>query len=187
MLRDECRLRPLAEDELATVLAWRNSERIRAHMYTDHLISPAEHRAWFERLRGELPARFLIFTLRGRPLGAVSFSAPDALKGTAHWGFYIGSEDAPRGSGSALGWLALEYAFGTLGVRKLIGEAFSFNQASLAYHRRLGFAEEGPLARQVLKNGRYQEVLSFALFRDDWLKLREEQAGRCFGRKEAAP
>jgi len=47
---EECGLRPIEEGDLATVLEWRNSERIRANMYTDHLISREEHRAGFAKV-----------------------------------------------------------------------------------------------------------------------------------------
>lgn len=181
MKREDCRLRPLEEEDLAIVLEWRNSERIRANMYTDHLISWEEHLGWFARVRNERPSRFMVFTHEGRLLGVVNFTELEAVHGTAHWGFYIGREDSPRGSGFAMACLALEYAFCVLGIRKLIGEAFSFNEASVAYHRKLGFVEEGHFARHVLKNDRHEDVVSFALFQDDWLKGRQSLEQRCFG------
>lgn len=43
-------LRPMTEADLAQVLAWRNHPDIRANMYTQHEITMAEHRAWWDRM-----------------------------------------------------------------------------------------------------------------------------------------
>ena len=112
--------------------------------------------------------RTLLFALDGRPLGVVNVTRADRHNGTCHWGFYIGATDPPRGSGTAMGYLGLDYIFATLGLRKVIGEAFAFNEASIAFHRRLGFAQEGCFVRQVLKGGTYRDIISFALFNDQW-------------------
>jgi len=183
--REDYSLRPLAEEDLERVLAWRNSERIRAGMYTDHVISPEEHRAWFERVRGEKRPPVMVFEHRGNPIGIVSISNRDDRNGRSYWGFYIGEAAAPRGSGTAMGFFGLEYIFETLNVRKLIGEAFSFNEASIRFHKKLGFSEEGRFAKHVLKKGLYEDVVSFALFREDWLRRKKDLEEACFGRGEA--
>jgi UDP-4-amino-4,6-dideoxy-N-acetyl-beta-L-altrosamine N-acetyltransferase len=166
--RAQCILRPVERKDLEKLLEWRNADRIRAYMYTDHLIGQEEHAAWFERLGTNDTARALIFEVNGRPLGVVNVTRIDRLNGTCHWGFYIGETDSPKGSGTALGYLGLEYIFGTLGIRKVTGEAFAFNEASIAFHRRLGFSREGHFVAHVMKNGSFQDILSFALFRDQW-------------------
>ncbi len=166
--RSQCILRPVERKDLEKLLEWRNADRIRAFMYTDHIISPEEHAAWFERLGTNDTAYALLFTVNGRPLGVVNVTSIDRRNGTCHWGFYIGEADAPRGSGTALGYLGLYYIFDTLGIRKVIGEAFAFNEASIAFHRRLGFSQEGHFVQHVVKNGSCQDILSFALFRDQW-------------------
>ncbi len=174
--RARCILRPAMRQDLDKLLEWRNSERIRVNMYTDHLINKEEHAAWFERLEKNRSARTLVFEVDGRPLGVVNISRIDDQNGTCHWGFYIGEPDAPKGSGTAMGALGLDYLFDTLGIRKVIGEAFAFNEASIAFHRRLGFMEEGRFVSHVLKNGNYEDIVSFAIFREGW-KARKETLG----------
>ena len=171
--REDYRLRPVEEADLAKVLEWRNSERIRANMYTDHIISVDEHRRWFRNLREDRRLVCLVFEYLGRPAGMVNFTGIDEANGKSQWGFYLGETDLPRGTGTVMGLLGLEYAFEILKIRKVCGEAFAFNSASLNFFGRLGFAEEGRFARHVLKNGRYEDVVSFALFREDWERTRE--------------
>jgi len=180
MQRAEINLRPVQESDLDRILAWRNSERVRSFMYTDHIITAAEHRAWFERLRGaEFPAA-LVFEYRGMPAGLKSFTRIDRGNNLCYWGFYLGESELPKGCGSAMGFLALEYAFERLALRKLCAEAFAFNEGSLKYHTRLGFSQEGRFVRHVLKNGRYEDVISFALFRDDWIASKQALAAAIF-------
>lgn len=179
--RNDFVLRPMTEDDLPLVLEWRNSERVRGNMYTDHVISMEDHRVWFEGVRAEAVPRCMVFECRDKPLGVVNLSGIDKRNNKCHWGFYIGPADAPRGSGSVMAFLALEFIFETLRFRKLIGEALVFNQASINYHKRLGFREEGHFVEHVLKNGTYVDVVSFALFAHDWLHLREGMEEVCFG------
>lgn len=177
---EEFHLRPVAEPDLPMLLAWRNSERVRAFMYTDHLIGEEEHRAWFQTvLRSDFPAT-LVFEYRGRPVGLKSFSRIDRRDNRCHWGFYLGEEGLPRGCASAMGFLALEYIFERHGFRKLCAEAFSFNEASIRYHTRLGFSEEGRFVKHTLKNGSYRDVISFAMFQDEWLRCKAALAAKIF-------
>lgn len=180
MKRSECVLRPIGEEDLPLVLAWRNSEAVRPFMYTDHLISPEEHRGWFERIRTRVPVPFRVLDVAGRPVGVVSVTGVDEASRRCHWGFYVGEKDAPRGSGSALGWLGLSFVFGEMGMRKVVGEAFAFNEASLRFHRRLGFTEEGRFRAHVVKGGRPEDVVAFGLLAEEWERAKDRLLSACF-------
>ncbi|MBU5615102.1 UDP-4-amino-4,6-dideoxy-N-acetyl-beta-L-altrosamine N-acetyltransferase [Geomonas azotofigens] len=185
MRPEEFNLRPIEERDLDLVLSWRNSERVRSYMYTDHLIAPEEHRAWFARSRdAEFPAT-LIFEYQGRPVGLKSFNQIDRHSNRCHWGFYLGDLELPRGCGTVMGFLAQEYIFERQGFRKLCAEAFAFNEGSIKYHTRLGFAQEGRLVRHVLKNGCYEDVVVFGTFKENWLANKEALAAKIF-REDAA-
>lgn len=171
---EQMQLRAVEEKDLEQMLAWRNSERISANMYTGHVITLAEHRAWFARLTEEGRAFAFLFEVSGRPLGVVNLTQMDRVNGTCHWGFYIGEAGAPPGSGTRMAYLALTHIFERLNLRKVIGEAFAFNQASIAYHKKLGFSQEAHFVKHVLKDGRYEDIISFALLKSDWLRLKPQ-------------
>jgi len=170
--REKYTLRPIEEKDLDTVLRWRNSDRIRENMYTDHEISMNEHRVWFDRIRKEAVPLFLVFEYQVKPIGVINVTQIDRRNNKCYWGFYIGDPEAPLGSGTALGYFGLNYIFEVLKVRKLCAEAFAFNSASLKFHKRLGFIEEGRLVQHILRNGRYEDIVSFALFKEDWFRHR---------------
>lgn len=168
MLQAECNLRPMAELDRSLVLAWRNQERIRANMYSDHLIAADEHDRWFDRALTDTTAAYRIFEHQGRALGFVSFTGIDRVNDRCNWAFYLGEADAPRGSGAAMEFLALDEAFGSVGIQKLCCEVFTFNAGVVRLHRRFGFVQEGLFARHYLKAGMMQDIVSLARFAQDW-------------------
>lgn len=182
--REECKLRHIESEDLERILQWRNSDRVRHNMYSDHLISMQEHRAWFERSKQQTSSVHLVFEAQGRALGLVYFTDIDRKNDKSFWGFYLGEEDRPGGCGWAMGVLGLEYAFGRLELRKLCGEALAFNDSSIRFFERLGFTMEGRFVGHVLKQGSYEDVVSFALFKSDWLKKRDLLEAKAFRQGE---
>ncbi|MDR6224322.1 UDP-4-amino-4,6-dideoxy-N-acetyl-beta-L-altrosamine N-acetyltransferase [Desmospora profundinema] len=170
MCSQEYRLRPVKEEELPILLKWRNSERVRDYLYFDHLITWDEHQAWF---RGKNPRYLRMFEWFGKPAGIVSYSDVDLNNNRSLWGFYLGEENLPKGTGMKMLTLGLAYAFETLRFHKVIGEVLAFNHPSIRIHHKLGFRLEGIYAQHVWKAGRFQDVLSFAMLRDDWEKQKE--------------
>ena len=161
-------LQPLHADDLATVRAWRNHPELRRHMFSTHEITEAEHQQWFSRQQADAGRRLWLWRSGGQPLGFVHFSGV-APGGVAEWGFYA-APGAPRGTGSALGRAALERAFATEQLHKVCGQVLAANTASLAFHRRMGFAEEGVLRQQHRSpdGAHYHDVHCFGLLRADW-------------------
>ena len=170
---ENCRLRLMNSADLPVVLSWRNSDRIRRMMYTDHRISLEEHRAWFARAEYTSSSRHLIFEYESRPVGVVNVTAIDELNRRCHWGFYLGETDLPKGCGTAMGVLALDYMFNELGMNKVVGEVLTHNEQSLKYHVRLGFVEEGRLSQHVLRAGQFEDVIQLAHFADRWRQTKE--------------
>ena len=173
--RSDFNLRIMSEADLEMVRTWRNSEQVRQNMYTDQLISEDEHTQWFAQVAHDERSCPLLFEYQQRPVGFVSFSHIDATHGTAQWAFYLGETQVARGLGSTMEYLAIEYAFDTLHIRKLLCEVFVFNSTVIKMHKKFGFVEEGILVRQKAKIGSYEDVVLLALFQADW--EREEERG----------
>ena len=173
-------LRPLSPNDKERVLLWRNSERVRVNMYNDHLISPEEHSAWFEASLKDTSASFLIAEYQDRPVGLVSFTHIDRKHDRCSWAFYLGETDVPRGSGSAMEFLALSHAFETLKIRKLCCEVFVFNAGVIKLHEKFGFVHEGRFVGHYLKNGQYEDIVCLAKFGTDWPNERQDLKSRCF-------
>lgn len=180
MQYSDCNLRPLMESDLEQILIWRNSEIVRLNMYNDHIIPEREHREWFEKSKSGQNSKHLVFEYKGNPVGVINITQIDLKNNKCYWGFYLGDPQSSRGYGFPLGFLGLEYIFKTLAIRKVCGEAFAFNEASIKFHKKLGFTEEGLLKAHILKNGKYEDVICFALFKNKWLEINESLAKQYF-------
>lgn len=165
-MTENCKIRQMTNADLEQVLAWRNDTKVRRYMLTQHEISLAEHRQWFERTSQESMRRLLIVEEHGLALGFVHFTGV-APGGVADWGFYA-APDAPTGSGRKLGVTALDFAFGALELHKVCGQALDFNEASARFHRELGFRQEGVLRQQHRIDGTYHDLICFGLLCDEW-------------------
>lgn len=181
MLRiTDCRLRPMAETDRDRVLAWRNSDRVRLNMINDQPIAPEEHACWFHSALQRDDARFLILELNGCALAFSSLTQIQPAHGLANWNFYVGGAGAPKGTGSALGFLTLELAFEKMKLHKLCCEVFDFNTASVALQEKLGFVHEGRFREHYFQNGAWRDILCLACFSGEWAKGRQALRGRCF-------
>jgi RimJ/RimL family protein N-acetyltransferase len=140
--------------------------------FSDHEITWEEHLAWYERLKNDVSRRAMIFECVGKPTGVVIFTRIDGQAGSGEWGFYIGDQNAQKGTASTMGFLALDYAFGDLKLRKLVGRSFVSNEASVRYHQRLGFREAKGGGGRVKKGGEMLDVMCLELTAERWQDLR---------------
>ena len=180
----KCNLRPIQEKDLKQILAWRNSESIRTMMFNEHLISWEEHLAWFQTLEKNESVQSLLFEYNETPYGQVNIRNIDKLHQRCYWGFYIGNTQAPKGSGLAMGYLAIDYVFNQIGVHKLCSEVLDYNEISRKYHMKLGFEEEGRLRQHIVKQGFFYDVICLAMFSHNWQATKLEKRNIWFHSEE---
>lgn len=161
-----CTVRPLVIEDLPLVLSWRNHSNVRQYMITQHEITLEEHQKWFARCSQDSTRSLLMVEEMGIPIGYVQFSGVSA-GGVADWGFYA-NPDAPKGTGRKIGKTALNHAFNELQLHKVCGQALAFNNGSISFHQRLGFAKEGILRDQHQLHGIYHDLICFGLIRHEW-------------------
>lgn len=164
-------LRPIRDDELNLMLSWRNAPAVRMNMYTTHEISQSEHLAWWQRTEGSADQLYLMYEADSAPLGIVAFSRINTLHANCSWAFYA-DPNAPKGTGSRMEFLALEYAFGPLGMRRLHCEVLDFNIPVIGLHQKFGFQIEGRLRQHYRRNDEYSDVVLLGILQSEWLARR---------------
>jgi UDP-4-amino-4,6-dideoxy-N-acetyl-beta-L-altrosamine N-acetyltransferase len=162
-----CSIRTVTEKDLPMLLAWRNHPEVRQFMFTHHEISREEHLKWYASASQDTRRQLLIVQEADTAIGYVQFNHVTS-GGISDWGFYK-CPDAPKGSGNKLGQMALTHAFSTLQLHKVCGQAIETNEASVAFHRHLGFQQEGILRDQHHDNGQYHSVVCFGLLASEWI------------------
>lgn len=158
--------REMTKADLDLILQWRNHPEIRRHMYTTHEITREEHALWYSRASVDPRKHLLIYEKNTNPLGFVGITMLNDGR-IAEWGFYA-SPNAMKGTGKDLGDAALSYAFNTLQIYKLCGQALASNERSIRFHERLGFQREGRLRHQHFDGSTYIDVICFGLMHTEF-------------------
>jgi len=174
-------IRPVAWTDKQILLGWRNMESVRKFMYTDHVISVNEHEIWFAKMMASSTDQYLIFLYKEQPIGTISFTQINIQHKRCSWAFYLGERNAPRGCGSVMEYLAIEFAFSNIGITKLHCEVLSLNSTVISLHKKFGFTQEGCLRRHYFKGTHFEDVIMLSLLSDEWQKLRAKQRERIFG------
>jgi RimJ/RimL family protein N-acetyltransferase len=154
---ERVRLRLLEEADLPRTLAWRNQEHIRRWFVHSDVITPEQHRRWFERYR-ERDDDFVFLIEEApaarRPVGQVSLYGIDWARRRAEYGrLMIGPPDATgRGLAREATRVLIDYATTTLGLREIELDVVADNAAALALYTACGFRAQdrpGPLVHMV--------------------------------------
>lgn len=165
-------LRTIKPDELELMLAWRNAPNVRANMYTRHEISLNEHLAWWNRIQARADQCYFMYESEDTPTGIVAFNDIDTTNSNSAWAFYA-SPQAPKGTGSRMEFLALEYAFKELQLQKLCCEVLAFNSPVIKLHQKFGFKVEGILREQHRLDNHFVDIYRLGILAPEWLQVRD--------------
>jgi len=102
-------------------------------------------------------------------IGIVSLTDIDYVNRNAYIGRWIGSP-SHRGQGliDEAMRLALRYAFDELGLERICSHVLESNRASRRAAEKFGDRQEGILRRAIFKEGRFQDVIVYAILRDEF-------------------
>lgn len=160
--------------DASMVLRWRNLPEVARYMYTDHVITPEEHAAWFEAIPNRDDVRYWVITTDGIDVGLVSISDIDTRHRTCSWAFYIADVAARgKGTGAFTEYTILETVFGEMKLRKLSCEVLASNSAVLSMHERFGFTCEGRFRDHIQKPDGPVDVYRLGILADEWNEIRE--------------
>lgn len=108
-------------------------------------------------------------------IGMIGLEFVDLINGVAETGsWFHDPEYRNKGYGTEAKHLILEYAFDRLHLERIISIVFEPNTRSAAALAKQGYKPAGRLKYTDLKDGRYQDLLTFDLLREDWLACREQ-------------
>ena len=138
---------------------WRNSEKI-AKWFKIPFIDEETHKKWLESLKNETPKNIaFLIKHNGSFAGVTYFHSINYETKSADWGIYI-YEDALRGKG--IGSIALEksidFAFNSLGLKKIFLDVLNTNEKAKNLYTSKGFKycgeENGFIRMELIKGGK---------------------------------
>jgi len=126
--------------------------------------------AWAHRQRQAGQYMCFAVTLKGFDTAIGIFQVRDLHSGleTAEWGFAIGSAFWGTGVFEDAAKLVLEFAFDTVGVRRLEARAAVQNGRGNGALLKLGAVREAVLRQSFLKNGQRLDQVLFTILESDW-------------------
>ncbi|MEP6928094.1 MAG: GNAT family protein [Ginsengibacter sp.] len=83
-----------------------------------------------------------------------------------------------KGIGPKLFIMILDYAFGTLNLRKICSDNFSENEGVAKLKGKLGFVKEGTLRKHYYHNGEFRDADIYNLLKEDYYKSEKVQEVR---------
>ncbi len=126
--------------------------------------------AWAHRQRQAGHYACFAVTVKGFDTAIGIFQVRDLQSGldTAEWGFAIGSPFWGSGAFEDGAALVLEFAFDTMGVRRLEARAAIQNGRGRRALLKMGAVQEAVLRQSFSKNGRYLNQALFTILEKDW-------------------
>ena len=148
LVNGRVRLRLLEEADLPATLAWRNQDHIRKWFFHADVITPEQHRRWFDAYLGRDDDFVFVIEeteeLR-RPVGQVALYNIDWAAGTGEFGRLMIGDTEAQGHGLARLATArlVDEALVAWGLTSVHLEVRAANESALAVYRATGFAVVG--------------------------------------------
>lgn len=151
-------------------------ERALARVYFPH--SRERTKRWAERMAeqgGDGDGfHFEIENLEGELVGSITTNRCDSRNGTFTYGVAIREGERRKGYAEEAIRMVLRYYFEELRYQKVTIYVYSFNEASIRLHERLGFQREGCLRRMMYTQGKFYDEVYFGMTAEEFGR---DQAG----------
>lgn len=168
-------LRPFEESDLPLVRRWTNDPEVRgltSEVFPASLKSTAEY---FERLRTDPYRVWFTLALKesDRPIGQVGILRIYHPWRTADLTMIVGERDAQgKGYGREAMELALDYAFGSLGLHRIAIAVVGFNERAIGFYEKLGFRREGVQRDGYYYGHRWHDFIMMSLLEHEFRAAR---------------
>jgi len=167
--REAPTVRPAAVADLAQISAIHNDVVASSNaIFAEQPETLEQRRAWFgERTAAGMPV--LVAAAGAEVLGFASYGPFRSWPGyreTVEQTVHVRAERRGQGLGRSLGQALIEQAR-RQGLHAIVAGIDAGNEASIALHRRLGFAEVGRLPEVAIKHGTRLDLLLMELLLDE--------------------
>jgi [ribosomal protein S5]-alanine N-acetyltransferase len=130
--------------------------------------------AWAQRERAA--GRYICFAVvpagMDSAVGIFQLRQLDPSFETSEWGFAIGRAFWGTGVFTVAARLTIDFAFQTVGVKRLEARAAIANGRGNGALAKLGAVREATLRRSFLRNGQFYDQALWSIVREDWLRAK---------------
>jgi RimJ/RimL family protein N-acetyltransferase len=167
--------RPNNKSDATLLYKWINDPEITQFLKINVPKSLQEEEKWIEGHAGRKPGEIILGIVlleTGQLIGTMGLHKISFVNGTAVTGSIIGEKQYwNKGYGTEAKMLLLDYAFNSLGLRKVCSSFLAFNDRSKHCLENCGYVPEGVLPQQIFRNGGYVDEILMAVYKENFLKL----------------
>jgi diamine N-acetyltransferase len=167
-------LTPIEAADLPQLRAWINDRETAVLSTAYRPVNARQQDAWFAKL-DDRPDQ-VVFAIRAAEelIGTCNLTGIQPIHRSAELAIRIG-DPARRGQGlgSEAVELLLQHAFADRNLHRVSLQVFADNEAALRSYRKVGFVHEGTLREAAFIGGRYVDVHTMSVLRDEWLDRRK--------------
>lgn len=163
-------LRLMDGNDTDHIIRWRNSEFVYRNFIYQKPFTRQGHEKWIREMvdTGKAVQFIILRKDTGMPVGSVYLRDIDQIHHKAEYGIFIGEKDAlGRGFGTQAAKLMVRYAFGVLGLHKLMLRVLAENLPAIKSYEKAGFVREAYLRDEVFLEGKYKDVIYMAVINNE--------------------
>ncbi|MEN8651497.1 GNAT family protein [Streptomyces sp. 21So2-11] len=107
----------------------------------------------------------------GKIVGAVGSHHADPRAGWFEYGITMGADHRRKGYAAEAAVMLLRFMFAERRFHKCEARVFAHNEASMTFHQRLGFVEEGRLRDHVFFAGQHHDLVIMGMLAGEFAQL----------------
>jgi RimJ/RimL family protein N-acetyltransferase len=164
-------LRPLERSDVDALLPWVNDPEVTRTLI---IWRPMNREAELEFLDRTAKSEQdvvlgIVVKATGRLIGAAGLNLLDTRVRQCQFGIFIGdAAERGKGYGTEATRLLTDFAFATLNLNRVWLHVTTENAAGIKAYERVGYRREGILRQAHYKEGRYVDLVTMAILRDEW-------------------
>jgi RimJ/RimL family protein N-acetyltransferase len=162
-------LRPPRSDNLPEMVRWFEDIEVTRFLEMRHPPGIEAEKEWLDRIGRDPDQIYWVVEFEGRAVGGTGIHGIDWKHGIGTTGTAIGEKSAwGKGIGREVMLLRAEYAFTQLPLRKLKSMYVDGNVGSARAQAACGYKEVGRHKAERFVDGRWRDLISTELMREDW-------------------
>lgn len=168
---DELLIKPTEESDLNELMQLRWDADVMSYLLHEP-IGMKQQTEWFKNITSKDVVMTIFLKEKNglRIIGTTGLYNINMRHQTATLKLRITNNVQGRGIGNKLFIMILDYAFGTLNIRKILSDNFSDNERVAILKDKLGFVKEGILRKHYYHNGEFRDADVYNLFKEDYYK-----------------
>ena len=163
-------MKEIEEKDLDLLMRWRNSPEVSDFLFTDKTYTNKSQKKWFNKNKDNKEnIYFVAENLNGNKFGEARINNIDFKNKKCEIGAYIGEKTFKgKGLGKEIFKALTSFCLKELNMNKTFLKAFLFNKIAIHIYESLGFKSEGILRQEVLKKGKFEDVIVMSILRSEW-------------------